>query len=162
LPAVREAIRAYNPHLLITSSHTMRNLLTLALAEEALRARTSVAFCALSLLLASTGLVSLLRRQVVERYREIGIRLALGARPRHVYGVIMRQAGHSVFIGIVGGLLASLVVVRGAVAVAEGLSAATSVVLAGATSLMLLVALLAAIGPARRASRIDPARALHD
>jgi ABC-type antimicrobial peptide transport system permease subunit len=157
LPGLRDAIREYNPDLLITSSYAMRPLLARALAEEELRSRTSMAFCAVALLLASAGLFGLLRRQVVERSREIGVRIALGARPCHVYSLIAKEAGLCVFTGLVGGL-----VVRAVAAVVEGLSASTPVALAVATALMLLVALLATIGPARRVSMIDPIRALHD
>jgi ABC-type antimicrobial peptide transport system permease subunit len=79
-----------------------------------------------------------------------------------VYSLIAKEAGLCVFTGLVGGLVASLLVVRAVAAVVEGLSASTPVALAVATALMLLVALLATIGPARRVSMIDPIRALHD
>jgi ABC-type antimicrobial peptide transport system permease subunit len=120
LPGLRDAIREYNPDLLITSSYAMRPLLARALAEEELRSRTSMAFCAVALLLASAGLFGLLRRQVVERSREIGVRIAPGARPCHVYSLIAKEAGLCVFTGLVGGLVASLLVVRAVAAVVFG------------------------------------------
>jgi putative ABC transport system permease protein len=162
LSALREAIGEYNPHLLVTSTSTMRDLLALALAEEALRARTFVAFCGMSILLAAAGLFSLLRRQITDRHREVGVRLALGARPRHVYLLVLKQAGHSVLVGLVGGLLGSLLVLRAIAALVGEVSADTPAALALAMAVMLLVALLATIGPARRALRIDPIRALRD
>lgn len=162
LPQLRAAVQQYNPDLLVTSSQAMADLLAKALIEESLRLRTAVAFCVVTLAMAAAGIFSLLRRQVAERHRELGVRLALGARPRHLYVAILRPASRAVFVGLGGGVLASLLLVQIVRSTVEDIPGTTAAVLGISAGVVLLVALLATIGPVRRASLVDPTRAFHD
>jgi putative ABC transport system permease protein len=110
--------------------------------------------------LAAIGLYGLLSHSIARRTAEIGIRVALGARDAEVMALVLRQGLRLVLVGLVPGLAASAAlerVLRGRI---YGLSGTEPLLLAGITMLMLSVALLACILPARRAARIDPATAL--
>jgi predicted permease len=117
------------------------------------------AFSVLALLLATVGLYSVVSYSVVQRTTEFGIRMALGAQKRHVLKIVFASAGVSVGLGIVAGLALSFALNRFIARWVENASA-SPLVLLGASSLLLSVAALACLLPARRASRVDPMVAL--
>jgi ABC-type antimicrobial peptide transport system permease subunit len=130
-------------------------------AQDRTTAQLALVFGGVALMLASIGLYGVLSYGIARRANEIAIRIALGAPPARVVGMILRETGHVV----AGGLLAG-----GALAYAGsrligsrlyGVAPEDPLTLAAATGLLLLVALSAAYLPARRASRVDPMLALH-
>jgi ABC-type antimicrobial peptide transport system permease subunit len=119
-------------------------------------------FGLLGMLLASLGIYGLVSYSVTLRVREIGIRVALGARPADVHLLIVRQTLTVVTAGVVAGLLISLGASRAVQSLLLVTSARDALTFVLAPSILMLVAILAAWFPALRATRIDPALALRD
>jgi hypothetical protein len=117
------------------------------------------AFSILALFLAAIGLYSVVSYSVVQRTNEFGIRMALGAPKRHVLQIVFASAGVSVGSGILAGLGLSFVLTRFIARWVENASASPLILLA-ASSLLLAVAAMACLLPARRASAVDPMTAL--
>jgi putative ABC transport system permease protein len=123
-------------------------------------ASLSSALAALALLLASIGIYGTVAFSVARRTREIGIRMALGADSRHVIGAVTRQAMKTVLIGGAIGLVICSLVTRVLERVLFGVSTLDVAAFAGVPLLLLSVALMATLIPARRAVRVDPIIAL--
>jgi predicted permease len=117
-------------------------------------------FAGLALLLAAAGLYGLITYTVAQRVGEFGTRLALGARPRDVLLLVIRQVVRLVGIGLAIGLLAGVAAGHGMRSVLYGVSSTDPVTIVAVTGLMALVALVASIRPAVRAARINLADAL--
>jgi ABC-type antimicrobial peptide transport system permease subunit len=117
----------------------------------------------LATLLAALGLYGMLSYNVAQRSREIGLRLALGAPPERVRGMVLRQVAWLASVGGVVGLLAALGLGRAAQALLFGLSPSDPRALLAAAGVLAIVVVAAGYLPARRAARIDPVVALrHD
>jgi putative ABC transport system permease protein len=116
-------------------------------------------FSALALILAAVGLYSVVSYSVVQRTNEFGIRMALGAKSRHLLGIVFASAGISVGIGIAAGLGLSFALSR---LIAQWVEhgSASPLILSAVSLLLLGVAALACLLPARRASTVDPMTAL--
>ena len=157
---VRDVVESVHPGTKIDQVATLDALFSRATAQPRFTSRLVAAFGALALLLAAVGIYGTLSYLVGARTREIGIRLALGASQaglmRHVLarGLVPALAG-----GCVGVALA-VVLARTFRALLFGVEPLDLTSFAGGAALLLLVALAAAAGPARRASRVDPASAL--
>jgi ABC-type antimicrobial peptide transport system permease subunit len=122
----------------------------------------SLAFGAVALLLASVGLYGVLAYQVGQRTREIGLRIALGGRPSDILGLVLREGGLLVGVGLAIGL-AGAVALRGVIASQlYGVGALDARVIAIVVVVLGAAALVACLGPARRAARVDPAVALNE
>ena len=112
LPAIRDELRNFDPTMVVTSTTTMEDLLATAVAEERFRALLAVLFGTTALVLAAVGLYGLATRRVADRRREIAVRVALGARPRDVRGLVLRDAVRTVTIGLALGLPAAYLASR--------------------------------------------------
>jgi ABC-type antimicrobial peptide transport system permease subunit len=120
----------------------------------------SVAFACLATLLAAIGLYGVLAYTVAQRTREIGLRIALGAAPGRVRGMILRQVGIMTVVGSAVGLIAAAWLGRLAESMLYEMKGRDPAVLVASAALLTVVALGAGFVPAYRASRIDPMRAL--
>jgi ABC-type antimicrobial peptide transport system permease subunit len=120
----------------------------------------SASFAVLATLLAAMGLYGVLAYTVVQRTREIGLRMALGAAPSRVRGMVLRQVGKMTIVGGVIGLTAAWWLARLAQSLLYRMEGADPAVLASAAGALALVALAAGFIPALRASRVEPMRAL--
>jgi predicted permease len=120
----------------------------------------SASFAVLATLLAAIGLYGVLAYTVVQRTREIGLRMALGAAPSRVRGMVLRQVGKMTIVGGVIGLTAAWWLARLAQSLLYRMEGADPTVLASAAGALALVALAAGFIPALRASRVEPMRAL--
>jgi ABC-type antimicrobial peptide transport system permease subunit len=130
------------------------------LVQERMMATLGTGFGALALALAAVGIYGLLGYGVARRTREIGIRMALGAKPAGVIGLILRGAHAPLVAGIALGLPAAWALSRLFASMLFGLTPADPIAIGGATVLLVLVAHAAAYLPARRAARVDPLIAL--
>jgi predicted permease len=115
---------------------------------------------AVSLLLAAVGLYSVLAFAVSQRRREFGIRMALGAGPREVVGLVIRQGMVLTVAGVAAGTAAALAAARTASGLLVGVSASDPVIYSGAALFLAVVALFACGLPARHATKVDPIVAL--
>jgi ABC-type antimicrobial peptide transport system permease subunit len=117
-------------------------------------------FGLLAVLLAVVGLYGVISYIVAMRRNEIGIRMALGATPRNVVAIIVRQTLVLLALGAAVGVVLALAVVQTASALLFGLEPNDPLTFAAATALLVAIALIASFLPARRASRVDPMVAL--
>lgn len=120
------------------------------------------AFAMAALALASIGLYGVMSYLVAQRTREIGIRLALGGQPGDVRGLVVRESMVIAVSGLVVGAAISLALSQLLAGLLYGVQPTDLVTYGSISILLLLVALLAAYGPARRATRIDPVAALRE
>ena len=139
---------------------TLRAHIEEALGAERLTA-SLVACCGLfALALAVVGLYGAISYLVTRRSKEIGVRIALGAEPRHVIALVVRQGAWIALVGVGAGLAGALGAGRGVSSFLYGISAFDFQTYAVVSVGLLAIALLSAYLPARRAARIDPARTL--
>ncbi len=120
----------------------------------------SAAFACLATLLAAVGLYGVLAYTVSQRTREIGLRMALGAAPGRVRGMVLRQVASMTLVGGVVGLAAAVALARLAQSLLFQMQGYDPFVLVGSAVALTLVALGAGFIPAHRASQVDPMRAL--
>ena len=157
---VRRAFNAVDPELPVTAFRRMDAVVAAVLAPKRYLADLVAVFGVSALLLAAIGLYGLVAYGVTQRTRELGVRMAFGARGTDVVLMIVREGATLSLIGVGGGIVGVVALqqaVRGFVAGGSALSAA---VLACVATLLCLTALLACYIPARRAGRMDPLRAL--
>ena len=117
-------------------------------------------FAAIALLLAGVGIYGVLSHAVRLRTREIGTRLALGARPRDILWLVMRWGTVLAITGVAIGGVAGLAAAQSLKSMLYGVTTTDPRVLAGAVVVLIVTALAASVIPARRASKTDPARTL--
>ena len=120
------------------------------------------AFAVLALLLAAVGLYGLVAQFVANRTREIGIRMAIGARPANVLWLIGRQAGAPVLAGLAAGLVSTAALARYFQALLYGVRGSDPRLLATVSLTLAMVAMLALMFPAARAVRVDPVATLRN
>jgi len=157
---VRETLREVDPLLHIGDTSTLSKRLDAKLSREYLLADLSGFFSGLTLLLVSIGIYGTLAYAVARRTGEIGIRMALGARPVLVRRMILRDILVVVAAGLATGIGAVLLLTRLIASLLFGVDPSDPVIIAAAALLLSLVALAAGYLPARRASRVDPVTAL--
>jgi putative ABC transport system permease protein len=160
LGAAEQEIRAFDRRVPLTNPFTMREILKQSLWPTRMAALILGVMGALALLLASVGLYGVMAHAVARRTHEIGIRMALGANRGRVLSMILGQAMTLVGIGLLLGVAAALAVSRVVSRLLFGLSAMDPATFVGVGVVLTLVALVASYLPARRASRLDPLRAL--
>jgi putative ABC transport system permease protein len=154
--AMRAAIRAVDPDQPIESIMTMDTRISGIIAEPRFRSMLVLVFSGLALTLAAIGIYGVLAYGVTERARELGIRLALGAAPRDIVGLVLAGSARLAIPGLVIGLAAALAGARVLTAFLFQVRSTDPVTFIGATVVLLTVALGAGYLPARRAARIDP------
>jgi putative ABC transport system permease protein len=160
LPAMREQLAAVDQQMKLWYVHPMDELLDAPLAQPRMSALLMSVFAVAALLLAAIGLYGLMASLVRERTREIGIRMALGAAPERLRRDVLVQALTVSGAGALVGLAAALGTSRLLSAILFEVSPTDPVALVLACAVLLVVVSLAAYGPARRATKIDPATAL--
>jgi ABC-type antimicrobial peptide transport system permease subunit len=116
----------------------------------------------LALMLAATGLYSVMAYAVMQRTHEIGIRMALGAESFNIWSMIVRRGMLLTSGGVLTGVVVALVTRKVAAGMLTGISPADPGILVEATMFLCVVALAASFLPARRATQVDPMRALRE
>jgi len=157
---VRTAVQAVDGELVVSDLRSMR-----AVAAESVQAQRAalvilVLFGLVALVLASAGIYGVMAHLVAQRNREIGIRLALGARPRAVIWLILRDGLVQASAGLAIGLAGAVVVMRSFRAFLYEVSPGDPLTFVAVAVLLLGAALVACLVPSRRAMRVDPIAAL--
>ncbi|HTM24867.1 MAG TPA: ABC transporter permease [Vicinamibacterales bacterium] len=158
--SLRAVVRAIDPEIPLYRVRTMDEWMRLSLAPRQALAWMLAVFAALALLLAIGGAYGVSTYLVSQRTREIGIRVALGARTRDVFRGVVTRGLAVVSAGVACGLLASIPLGSAMGDVLFGVSPRDPAVLASVAAILLATAMVANGVPARRAARIDPMRAL--
>jgi predicted permease len=156
----REAVLRTDPGLTMFRVKTLESQTEESLSRERLLAMLTSYFGGFAVLLACIGLYGLMSYGVTQRTAEVGLRMALGAQPRAVRRLILRDAAATVIVGAVSGLAGALAAAQLVKAQLFGVEPHDPAALTLATVLLLAMAFAAAYLPARRASRIDPLAAL--
>lgn len=159
---VRSTVSSVDPQLAIGIVRTMQEVIGDSIAPRRLNFVLVSAFALVALVLTCAGLYGVMSYTVVQRTREIGVRMALGASGRQVLGIIVVQAGRLTMAGIGAGVAGALALTRSMSSLLFGVSAADPLIYAAVSALLAAVALVAAAVPASRATRIDPLAALRD
>ena len=158
--SVKERLREINPEMIVGRDRTLTWWLdTEGWGRERFIATLFGLFAALALVLAATGLYSVVSFAVTQRTQELGIRMALGARPANVVQLVLGSTAATLGAGVAVGLILSVILNR-VVASWAGGSSRDPVTLVAAASILILVAGIACVLPAWRAASIDPMRAL--
>jgi ABC-type antimicrobial peptide transport system permease subunit len=158
--SVRAAAQRVDPNLPIFDMKTMTQTMDESLFIERMVAALAVAFGLLATLLAAIGLYGVMSYSVARRTREIGIRMALGAERASVLWLVLRDVTTMVIAGVAIGLPIALTLSRVVQSQLFELSAHDPIALVASAAVLTLVGLAAGYLPARRATRVDPMRAL--
>jgi putative ABC transport system permease protein len=158
--AIAAVVKRLDPNLPIEALETLPEQVRNNTFLDRMMTTLSVAFALLATLLAAIGLYGVLAYTVALRTREIGLRMALGAAPGRVRGMVLGQVAIMTLVGVLVGLAGALGVGKGAQSILFQMTGADPAVLALSAVALALVALCAGFIPAHRASRVDPMRAL--
>jgi putative ABC transport system permease protein len=158
--AVRQVINDTDKNAAIVFMKMMDEIINDSLWQRRLWGVMFAIFALLALILAAIGIYGVLSYSISQRTREIGIRMALGARMSDVSRMVIGQGLRLVIIGVFIGLLGSLALTRVVASLLFGVSATDPLTFAGVALLLALVALVACFIPARRAAKTDPVIAL--
>jgi len=158
--AITAVVKRLDPNLPIEALETLREQVRNNTYLDRMMTTLSAAFALLATLLAAIGLYGVLAYTVAQRTREIGLRMALGAAPGRVRGMVLRQVAIMTVMGALVGLAGALGVGKAAQSMLFQMTGADPAVLALSAVALVLVALCAGFIPAHRASRVDPMRAL--
>lgn len=159
-PEVQRLVLAFDPDLPLGAARTMEDVAARSVAARRWSAVLLGAFALVALALAAVGIYGVMTHLVASRTSEIGIRLALGARPGGVLRQTLTEGLLHTGGGLALGILSSLALMRGLQGLLYQVAPADPLTMAGVAVTLLLVSVLACLGPARRAMRIDPVQAL--
>ena len=162
LAELRRVVAAVNPSVPVIRAHTLLDQVERNIADERLAMTIGLTLALVALLLATAGLYATMAFVVGRRTREIGVRLALGARTTEVRSLVVREGLALTLAGVACGLALSIWVGRALRHQLYGVSALDVPSLVGAAVILIAAALLASWLPARRAARVDPVIALRE
>jgi len=159
-PSVRAAIGAVDPEQPLVNVRTMETAIENTVAQPRLQAKLLILFAILAVTLAAVGVYSVMAYTVSQRIPEIGVRMALGASPNRVVGMLVWQGGRLALVGLGLGLVAAAFAGRAAESLLFGVPGLDPLTFSVAPAVVVLAALTATYLPARRAARITPLKAL--
>jgi putative ABC transport system permease protein len=157
---VRQAVRGIDPEQPVYAVATMDEMLAGMMAQRRFSMTLIATFAALALVLALVGVYGVTSYLVAQRTREIGVRLALGAEPRSVVGMVVRQGMAVAAVALALGIAAALALTHLMSGLLYGVSSTDLTTFAGVVALLATVTALANWVPARRAARVDLSVAL--
>jgi putative ABC transport system permease protein len=160
--AIRQRIAAYDPQLLVQRIQPMDDVVSGALSRPRFNLVLLGSFAFVALALSAVGIYGVLAYLVAQRTREIGIRMALGARAADVLRLVLGEGMMPVMVGAAAGIVAAVLATRSLRSMLFGVTPLDPVSFAAAPALLGAVALLACYVPARRATRVDPLVALRE
>jgi putative ABC transport system permease protein len=157
---LRRAVKEVDPGIAVASLATMDAMVAEANGGARFYATLVAIFAGLALVLAAVGIYGVMSYAVAQRTQEIGVRLALGAAERQIFGLVVGESLKLAVVGLAIGLAGSIAVGRALQRLLFGVQGTDAVTFAVTAALLVLVAFLASYLPARRAMRIDPMEAL--
>jgi putative ABC transport system permease protein len=160
MSAIRGQVASLDSELPIYSVETMDELRSTSMAQRQLNMVLLLCFSVLALVLAAVGIYGVMSFSVTQRTNEIGIRMALGASPYTVLKMILSKAVRLAAVGLAAGLVLAFMLTRLMVGLLFGVGAADPVTYIAIAALLALVAFLASLVPAIRATKVDPMVAL--
>ncbi|MGC2108059.1 MAG: ABC transporter permease [Candidatus Korobacteraceae bacterium] len=164
VPTVRATLRSLDSQLAIVQPQSMDEFVDRSPAVFLRRYPFYLigSFASLALILAMIGLYGLISYSVLQRTREIGIRMALGAQPEHILKLVLQQGVYAAVAGVVIGLVFALALTRVMASLLYGVSSTDWLIFLCVSLLLLLIALTASYFPARKATEVDPMIALRN
>ena len=162
VPAIRRAIQAVDPDQPMSSIRDLDDMVSASLGQRRMSTVLLGTFAAIALALACIGLYGVMSYSVSQRGREMGIRMALGARNVDVIGLVLRQGMALVLTGVVLGVVAALLLTRVMASQLYDVRATDPATFVGVAVLLTGVAFLATYLPARRATHVDPVVTLRE
>jgi ABC-type antimicrobial peptide transport system permease subunit len=159
---MQRAMASADPSLPISGFYSMSDLQAQTLSTQRIEVALLSVMAGLGLLLSAVGIFALVANMVVERTREIGIRIALGSTVRRAMVQVGGPGVRASAIGLVAGLLLCAAAIRAMRAVLYGVGVYDAPTIAGAVAILAAVTLLATSVPTLRIARIDPAKTLRD
>jgi len=160
LPLIRNAVREQDPRLPIAGLTTMEEVIAAFTARDRFNMLLFAIFGGVALVIAAIGLYGVLAFLVAQRTREIGIRLALGGRPREIVQSVLFEGLALTTLGLIAGLGGAYLLSRAMRDMLFGIEPSDPVAYGVIVAVMMTVACLAALVPARRATRVDPVEVL--
>lgn len=160
--AAQQQLQSIDPELLLADPQTMQQVQSANFSQPRFRTVLLGSFAALALALAVLGIYGLLSQSVLQRRRDIGIRMALGATRGLVLRSVLQEALHTVVFGLLTGVVGAALAVRVLASLLYGVQPENAAIFSLAAVVLLLAALAASWFPARRAARIDPMQALRN
>ncbi|HYE84822.1 MAG TPA: FtsX-like permease family protein, partial [Vicinamibacterales bacterium] len=160
VPAVRTALKSLEPLIIISVPRAFDDIAAASIAISRLAMRLLAGFALVALTLAAIGIYGVMAYSVRRRTREIGTRVALGAGRGDIVRLVMREGGVITAAGVIAGLGIGLLAAQSLSAVLYGVPPTDPLSLGAAALVLALTGMAACYVPARRASRIDPARTL--
>ena len=159
-PVIRKLVAGMEPKAPISEVQTMDAVVSGATAEPRFYLLLLGAFAAVALTLATVGIYGVMSYSVSRRTQEMGIRMALGARPRDVIKLVVGQGALLALLGVGVGVMAALAATGMMARLLYGTAPADPFTFAAVVALLIVVALLGSYMPARRATKVDPMVAL--
>jgi putative ABC transport system permease protein len=154
--AIRGKIAEVDATLPVSPILSMDSVIATSVAQPRIITQCVSAFAGFALLLAALGMYGVMAYSVTQRKQEMGIRMSLGAGPREIVRLVVRQGMTLAVAGVAVGVLASLALTRLLAGLLFGVRAADPTIFGGAAAILGLAAFLACYVPARRATRVDP------
>ncbi len=162
IPQLRHEIQQLEPNLPLPDLRTVDQMVATQLYPERMGANLLAGFGGLALLLASLGVYGVLAFSISRRRHELGVRMAIGANRRSIFGLVMREGLTLVIIGLAIGLIAGANLTHLVASFLFGIEALDTVTFMLVPVILVAVALIACYLPARRATRVDPVVALRN
>jgi putative ABC transport system permease protein len=157
---IRRIVGELDPYVPVTNPRTLEDVVSASTARARLTMLLLLTGSGVALILGVIGIYGVVSYSVSQRTPEIGIRMALGATPASVNAMVLREGAGMTAVGLVGGVLASLLVTRLLRGLLYGVSPTEPFTIIAMILLLFSIALAASYLPARRAARIDPVLAL--
>ena len=159
-PLLRRELLALDRNVPVAKIRMMEDVLAASVAERRFNLLLLAGFAAIALVLAAAGTYGVMAYLVMQRTREIGVRLAVGARPADVFRLVVGRGLALAFVGVLLGLAAAALLSRALEAMLFNVAPHDSITFAASAAVLLAAAAAASVLPARRAARMDPIAAL--
>jgi len=158
--AVRDEVRAIDPTIPVSHVRLMEDVLSSAQSRPRFLTLLLTLFSGIALIIATVGIYGVISYSVARRSKEFGLRMALGARPANILSLVLKQGVLLTGIGVVVGLVAALILTRLMASLLFGVTSTDAITYLGVSALLAAVAIFATYVPARRATQVDPIKAL--